>query len=498
MRRTVFFLFCIAAMLSSCTSTEVEVSSALSGEVIDVDTSQPLAGCVVSISPGKRSVSTDGNGSFDFGTLDMGEYRVVVNLNGYGMSETDVRLEPSKSLHIKIKMKKATVPVVATSSAKSVTGTTALLSGTITATGGVELIEVGFYYGKTNVPEQKVIAEVVGANLSCTITDLYPETQYYYKAYARNALGEACGEVMSFKTPERQLSEVTTLDATSITATTAVLQAEIMSNEKGVEKCGFYIGKSETSMTKHEALPNKTFFLEAKNLTPSTYYYYRAYISDDKNENVGVLKTFTTEMLSYNEHYYVDLGLPSGLKWAGANIGASSPEAIGSFFSWAETLPKERFEQDNYKYLSLTSSETVGNITTNEYDFIKYTTDDRLKQLEESDDAACVNWMGKWKIPDVEAFKELINKCTWEWTSINGQDGYKVIGPNGSFIFLPYVGFYGNKEYGEVFHKDYTLYWGSTLSSSIAYGVSLKIDSNSMSVAGYLRYFGALIRPVFK
>ncbi len=41
----------------------------------------------------------------------------------------------------------------------------------------------------------------------------------------------------------------------------------------------------------------------------------------------------------YNGYEYVDLGLPSGLKWATCNIGADAPEKYGDFYEWAETGP---------------------------------------------------------------------------------------------------------------------------------------------------------------
>ena len=43
----------------------------------------------------------------------------------------------------------------------------------------------------------------------------------------------------------------------------------------------------------------------------------------------------------YNGHEYVDLGLPSGLKWATCNVGAAQPEEYGDFFAWGETQQKD-------------------------------------------------------------------------------------------------------------------------------------------------------------
>lgn len=63
-------------------------------------------------------------------------------------------------------------------------------------------------------------------------------------------------------------------------------------------------------------------------------------------------------------------------------------------------------------------------------------------------------------LPAEDEFKELINKCTWEWTQFNNVNGYKITGPNGNHIFLPAAGnpdYYGDTLVGVTGH-----YWSST------------------------------------
>lgn len=48
-----------------------------------------------------------------------------------------------------------------------------------------------------------------------------------------------------------------------------------------------------------------------------------------------------------NGHEYVDLGLPSGLKWATCNVGAKSPEEYGDYYAWGETYTKDEYKEDN-------------------------------------------------------------------------------------------------------------------------------------------------------
>ena len=56
-------------------------------------------------------------------------------------------------------------------------------------------------------------------------------------------------------------------------------------------------------------------------------------------------------------------------------------------------------------------------------------------------DAATANWGGSWRMPTREEMQELDAHCEWEWTQVNGVNGAKVIGPNGSCIFLPAAGY---------------------------------------------------------
>lgn len=68
-------------------------------------------------------------------------------------------------------------------------------------------------------------------------------------------------------------------------------------------------------------------------LNPNTTYYVRAYATNSVGTNYGETKSFTTsnkpDAGEINGYEYVDLGLPSGLKWATCNVGATSPEMPG-------------------------------------------------------------------------------------------------------------------------------------------------------------------------
>lgn len=176
-----------------------------------------------------------------------------------------------------------------------------------------------------------------------------------------------------------------------------------------------------------------------------------------------------------NGHEYVDLGLPSGTKWATCNVGANKPEECGNEYAWGETITKSEYNPRN----SITHGESMGNISGNR----KY-------------DVARANWGGSWRMPTKREMEELKNKCTWKMISQSDAEGYvegyRVTGPNGNSIFLPVVN-------PLVLIMDYWFgeYWSSTpdeIVNSAAY--TLCFNSSECIVRREYRCVGRLVRPV--
>ena len=145
----------------------------------------------------------------------------------------------------------------------------------------------------------------------------------------------------------------------------------------------------------------------------------------------------------------VDLGL--SVRWANMNVGATKITGYGSYFAWGETEPKEYYSWNTYAW-----SKADTQFLT------KYSKEDRKTQLALADDAANANWGGKWRMPTVDEFEELITKCTWEWTTRDGVNGYKVSSKKtGNSIFLPITGcrFYADTQFRGI----KGIYWTSTL-----------------------------------
>ena len=186
-------------------------------------------------------------------------------------------------------------------------------------------------------------------------------------------------------------------------------------------------------------------------------------------------------MVVTTDHEAVDLGL--SVKWANMNIGAKTPLEPGDYFAWGEITPKDYYYWDTYKW----SKDILGNIT-------KYNSDDDRKfKLDPEDDAASVNWGGTWRMPTIYEFQELTEKCTWEWTSLNGVDGQKVTGPNGNSIFLPVTGYRDMDK----LRGSSGYYWLSSLDESDSKRAWRITSSSSVFLPNNpTRFFGYPVRAV--
>lgn len=175
---------------------------------------------------------------------------------------------------------------------------------------------------------------------------------------------------------------------------------------------------------------------------------------------------------SCNGHDWVDLGLPSGTKWATCNVGANKPEDDGNYYAWGETRTKSSYTENNYTYSS--------NPTT----------------LPSSADAATVNWGVGWRMPTKDEFKELKDKCTWKWVS---DVGYKIIGPNDNSIFLPAASYldYIYTDLQDAPPKGFDgFYWSSSLYSD-GRAWFLYFYSDNYDMRNECSFVGLSVRPVF-
>ena len=147
---------------------------------------------------------------------------------------------------------------------------------------------------------------------------------------------------------------------------------------------------------------------------------------------------------------YVDLSLPSGLKWAKCNVGATSETDYGDYFMWGSTEPNTADECTwvSYKYCD------------GPYDTLtKYNTSslygenpDNITTLESVDDAASQIMGGDWRMPTKDECQELYKNTTQSWVTINGVNGRKFTSKTDTtkYIFIPAAGYYYNGSVSKV------------------------------------------------
>ena len=203
---------------------------------------------------------------------------------------------------------------------------------------------------------------------------------------------------------------------------------------------------------------------------------------------------------------YVNLGLPSRIKWAKSNLGANKPEEYGNYYAWGETKPKTTYNWSNYKWMQQGKSEwiyiTKYTIADGKTEGIWYDSGgkfigDGKILLEPGDDAATAKLGSPWRIPTLTDMQELIDNCKWEWTEVNGVKGCKGTGPNGKSIFLPAAGF---RTGSKLLSKGNSgSFWSSELSaySRSAYNFEFLVNE-SPTMPHCIRMLGFSVRPVRK
>lgn len=141
----------------------------------------------------------------------------------------------------------------------------------------------------------------------------------------------------------------------------------------------------------------------------------------------------------------VDLGLPSGKKWADRNVGAGSETGYGTYYAWS------------------------------------------------SSDIATAQWGNDWRMPTLTEIEELKSYTDHEWATIGGVNGMKFMKKtdHSVYIFLPATGLNSSTEVGTIGY-----YWTSTEQSS-PHVYFLYASSSSVITSYYRTKTDKLpIRPV--
>ena len=197
---------------------------------------------------------------------------------------------------------------------------------------------------------------------------------------------------------------------------------------KGLKKPTFEDGDARVVYAKPFDIEKCVHGVVLNNLIDGSTYYYRVYVREKGSKNYLYGKVYVSTTLptanycpDSNHPHAIDLGLPSGKKWACCNVGAFSPNDYGGYYAWGETMEKTSYTLENYAY---------GN---NEYDCINLG-----NNISNTSYDAARNVMGApWCMPTIADFKELDVYCTLQ------KDAYGCLftGSNGNCIYVPAAGY---------------------------------------------------------
>ena len=201
-------------------------------------------------------------------------------------------------------------------------------------------------------------------------------------------------------------------------------------------------------------------------------------------------------MEQIKEYEYVDLSLPSGLRWATMNIGAETETDYGDYFMWGSTTPntvsectwtKAPFNNGSSNYNETYLSSVKDTVCPNGI-------------LTKECDAASKIMGSEWRMPTQTECQELIDNTNSKWVEDyngSGVNGMKFTGSNDNSIFIPAAAYYGDGfaydvgNYGDV--------WSSSLYTSDPYNAwffGFNSGNCAMDNDGYGRCDGYSVRGV--
>ena len=312
------------------------------------------------------------------------------------------------------------------------------------------------------------------------LKDLEANKTYYYRAYTYDSKYYNYGNLESFTTYEKL-----TLSTNSITVSALTSSSVQITSGSGSYEVESVVPSGVVTAS---IVDNSIVAIEALTAGPAMIT-----VKDTKSGQTATIEVTVTQgtnPVSYltcpDDHHphLIDLGLPSGTKWACCNVADNpaeqAPTSYGTYYAWGETSGKDYYHWSTYIH----------------FDDSKRTCHDLGSDIAGTQyDVAHVRWGGSWVMPSLDQFKELANNCTSEWTTVNGVNGRIFKGPNGGSIFLPAAGYRWYDDLDDAGSGGCC--WSSTQCPSDSY---LAYDFNFGS--GYVdwfstsRLYGLTVRPV--
>ena len=211
---------------------------------------------------------------------------------------------------------------------------------------------------------------------------------------------------------------------------------------------------------------------------------------------------------------FVDLGLPSGLKWAAWNVGATKPEDSGLYFAWGEdkgyVVTRGELQDESQGVYIAVITNADGTETTktfaedySDYEhyendaYTKYNGTDGLTTLETEDDG-CYLTKKTMRMPTYDDCVELVQNTTSAWTENYNDSGINGLTltskTNGNSIFVPAVGTVDSGVLGGF--GLYGDFWSSSLCSSVEMAFNFGFGSDGLGVVDGSRFHGLPLRAV--
>ena len=198
-----------------------------------------------------------------------------------------------------------------------------------------------------------------------------------------------------------------------------------------------------------------------------------------------------------NHPHAIDLGLPSGTKWACCNVGATVPEGYGGYYAWGETTEKSVYNDVTYIYATGVDEDGDGLYDDNHNDtgykgVWQYLGEDIAGTQY---DVAHVKWGGSWVMPSCSQMEELVYNSFYTGATINGVNGEVYFGSNDNCIFLPAAGYHWKEKLEEV--GEWYQCWSSTPILNTNDAVCLYWGGMKVGGVMYHRSAGYPVRPVW-
>ena len=308
---------------------------------------------------------------------------------------------------------------------------------------------------------------------------------------------------------------VATVTVTGVSGNDVITDNAVFKNQQAINEFDFTIGgvPAQISLLKvyfkankkiyvrPSSARSKIFFAINREWNDTNLYYFCAEVDGELYYGKGKVSLVNGKYYkapvalqrpTYTEPEAVDLGLPSGVKWASMNLGAVAEYDMGYYYAWGETTPKMDYTVQNYVHCDGREDENHIMVRLLKYNNnTSYGIVDNKKTLQDMDDAAKVNLGGLWRMPTQTEVEELLANTTWTRTvnAASRVKGYRVTSKiNGNSIFFPINGDVTNGQ------TSYGYYWTSSLdvansssnsTNSARFARTLEMDYRTLTPSDY-------------